>query len=60
MGMSRDKREATLQEIQMEEIKSIVDVMFGEHNDPELTRILNKFIKKEDETNSSRVVGRTT
>ena len=35
----------------MEEIKSIVDVMFGDHNDPELTRILSQFIKpKEDET----------
>lgn len=51
MGMGREEREVTLQEIQMEEIKSIVDVMFGEHNDPELTRILSQFIKpKEDET----------
>lgn len=51
MGMGRDKREVTLQEIQMEEIKSIVDVMFGDHDDPELIRILNQFIKpKEDET----------
>ena len=51
MGIGRDEREVTLQEIQMEEIKSIMDVMFGEHNDPELTRILNKFIKpKEDES----------
>ena len=49
MGMSRDKREATLQEMQMEEIKSIMDVMFGEHNDPELTRILNQFIKPKEE-----------
>ena len=49
--MSRDKREITLQEMQMEEIKSIMDVIFGDHDDPELTRILNKFIKpKEDET----------
>lgn len=53
MGMSREEREVTLQEIQMEEIKSIIDVMFGEHNDPELTRILNKFIKpKKDESNN--------
>jgi hypothetical protein len=57
MGMGREQREATLQEMQMEEIKSIVDVMFGNHNDPELTRILNKFIKKKDETDSSRMVG---
>lgn len=58
MGMGREEREVTLQEIQMEEIKSIVDVMFGDHNDPELNRILNQFIKpKEDETHSSRVVG---
>jgi hypothetical protein len=49
MGMSRDKREVTLQEMQMEEIKSIMDVMFGEHNDPELTRILNQFIKPKEE-----------
>jgi hypothetical protein len=54
MGMGREKREATLQEMQMEEIKSIVDVMFGDHNDPELTRILNKFIKKEDEQNKNK------
>ena len=48
--MGREQREVTLQEMQMEEIKSIMDVMFGEHNDPELTRILNQFIKpKEDE-----------
>ncbi len=47
--MSRDKREVTLQEMQMEEIKSIMDVMFGEHNDPELTRILNQFIKPKEE-----------
>jgi hypothetical protein len=58
--MGREKREATLQEMQMEEIKSIMDVMFGDHNDPELTRILNKFIKKEDETDSNRMVGTTT
>ncbi len=50
MGMGREEREVTLQEIQMEEIKSIVDVMFGDHNDPELTRIFSQFIKpKEDE-----------
>jgi hypothetical protein len=49
MGMSRDKREITLQEMQMEEIKSIMDVMFGDHDDPELTRILNKFIKTKEE-----------
>jgi hypothetical protein len=49
MGMGREQREVTLQEMQMEEIKSIMDVMFGEHNDPELTRILSKFIKKEEE-----------
>lgn len=49
MGMSREEREVTLQEIQMEEIKSIVDVMFGEHNDPELTRILSQFIKPKEE-----------
>jgi hypothetical protein len=53
MGMGREQREATLQEMQMEEIKSIVDVMFGNHNDPELTRILSKYIKpKEDEANN--------
>lgn len=53
MGMSREEREVTLQEIQMEEIKSIVDVIFGNHNDPELTRILSQFIKpKEDESNN--------
>ena len=53
MGMSREEREVTLQEIQMEEIKSIVDVMFGDHNDPELTRIFSQFIKpKEDESNN--------
>lgn len=51
MGLGREDREATLQEMQMEEIKSIVDLMFGEHNDPELTRIFSQFIKpKEDET----------
>jgi len=49
MGIGREQRELTLQEIQMEEIKSIVDVMFGEHNDPELTRILNQFIKPKEE-----------
>ena len=49
MGMSKEEKEVTLQEIQMEEIKSIIDVMFGEHNDPELTRILNKFIKPKKE-----------
>jgi len=49
MGMSREQREVTLQEMQMEEIKSIMDVMFGEHNDPELTRILNQFIKPKEE-----------
>lgn len=49
MGMSKEEREVTLQEIQMEEIKSIIDVMFGEHNDPELARILNKFIKPKKE-----------
>jgi len=47
--MSREQREVTLQEMQMEEIKSIMDVMFGEHNDPELTRILNQFIKPKEE-----------
>lgn len=47
--MSREEREITLQEMQMEEIKSIIDVMFGDHNNPELTKILSKFIKpKED------------
>lgn len=51
--MSREEREVTLQEMQMEEIKSIVDVMFGNNNDPELTRILSQFIKpKEDESNN--------
>lgn len=49
MGMGREEREVTLQEIQMEEIKSIVDVMFGDHNDPELTRILSQFIKPKEE-----------
>jgi hypothetical protein len=49
MGMSREQREVTLQEMQMEEIKSIMDVMFGEHNDLELTRILNQFIKPKEE-----------
>lgn len=49
MGIGREEREVTLQEIQMEEIKSIVDVMFGEHNDPELTRILSQFIKPKEE-----------
>lgn len=54
MGIGREEREVTLQEIQMEEIKSIVDVMFGDNNDPELTRIFSQFIKpEEDEKNSS-------
>ena len=51
MGMNREQREVTLQEIQMEEIKSIIDIMFGDHNDPELTKMINKLIKKEDENN---------
>jgi hypothetical protein len=51
MGMSREEREVTLQEMQMEEIKSIIDIMFGNHNDPELTKMINKLIKKEDENN---------
>lgn len=49
MGIGREEREVTLQEMQMEEIKSIIDVMFGNHNDPELTRILNQFIKPKEE-----------
>jgi hypothetical protein len=49
MGIGREQRESTLQEMQMEEIKSIVDVMFGNHDDPELTRIFSQFIKPKEE-----------
>jgi hypothetical protein len=54
MGLGRKQREVNLQQIQAEEIKSILDVMSGydvEDYSPELIEVIKNFIKsKEYET----------
>lgn len=53
MGLGREQREVNLQQIQEEEIKSILDVMSGydvEDYSPELIEAIKNFIKsKEDD-----------